>query len=297
MKYGIQLPALGDLADPGLLIDLAKRAESAGWDGFFIWDAVIPHWPTPLLDPVVGLAAVALSTSRMRIGIMVTPLPRRRPWKYAREMTSLDHLSSGRLIAGVGIGGDPAEYDHVGDEPDARRRGDLLDDGLAIMEGLWAGAPFHHDGKHYNARFPAVTPTPVQRPRIPVWVAGQWPNMRPARRAARWDGYFPLDRDHFAFDRMMSVALTGEAIAFIRAERARLGFAPDAPYDFAHPGITPGTDPEQDAAIVAPYAAVGVTWWMEQISPWVFGWSEGDGAWPLDAMWDRVTAGPPGAEG
>lgn len=293
MRYGLQFPPMGDVADPSLLADLARAAETAGWDGFFSWDAVVPHWPADLLDPTVAVAIVATQTKRLRCGILVTPLPRRRPWKFARETAALDRLSGGRLVVGVGTGGDPAEFDHLGDEPNARLRGQMLDEGLALLTGLWSGQPFSYQGEYYRTGQVTFTPTPVQQPRPPIWVAGQWPNRKPARRAARWDGYYPLDRDSFAFDRMMSVELVREAAAFVRAERAALGIAADAPFDFVHAGITPGRDPAADAAIVAPYAAAGVTWWMEQLSPWVFGWSEGDGAWPVPAMRARVEAGPP----
>ncbi len=299
MRYGLQFPPMGEFADPFLLAELARAAEAAGWDGFFSWDAVIPHWPADLLDPTVAVAVIAMQTTRLRCGILVTPLPRRRPWKFARETAALDRLSGGRLVVGVGTGGDPAEFDEVGDEPSARIRGQMLDEGLALLTGLWSGEPYRHegdrhDGGHYRIGEVTFTPRPVQVPRPPIWVGGQWPNPKPARRAARWDGYHPLDRDNFAFARMMSVELMREAVAFVRAERAALDIAPDAPFDFIHSGITPGGDPAADATIVVPYAEAGVTWWMEQLSPWVFGWSEGDGAWPVEAMRARVEAGPPG---
>ncbi len=293
MHYGIQVAPLGDYADARRLAALAGDAEAAGWDGFFIWDAVVPHWTTPLLDPTVALTAIALHTARLRLGILVTPLPRRRPWKYARETASLDRLSGGRLVIGVGTGEGPGEWENLGDEPSPHRRGEMLDEGLDVLTGLWSGEPFSYAGAHYTVREAHFIPPPAQRPRIPIWVGGQWPNRKPARRAARWDGYFPIDRDHFAFDRMMSVELMREAVAFVRQQRQALGRG-DTPFDFIHAGITPGGDPAADAAIVAPYAEAGVTWWLEQVTPWVFGWSEEDeGPWPVERMRARVLAGPP----
>ena len=180
MQYGINLPPFGDFGDPRALAELAHEAEQAGWDGFFIWDHIIfdPSFH-PMVDPCVGLAAVALSTSRIRIGTMLTPLPRRRPWKLARETVSLDRLSNGRLILGVGIG-DPVQWDYgfFGEETDARVRAQHLDEGLDIVAGLWSGERFSYQGQHYQLQEMIFLPKPVQ-PRIPIWVGGNWPNKPP----------------------------------------------------------------------------------------------------------------------
>ncbi len=291
MRYGIQTPPLGDYADARLLASLARDAEDAGWDGFFVWDDVIPEGQMSAADPWIATAAIALHTERIRIGILVTPLPRRRPWIVARQTATLDRLSGGRFIQGVGTGGGPHEWDNVGDEGDARVRGAMLDEALDILAGLWTGEPFSYAGTHYKMEdFVRFTPTLVQTPRIPIWVAGQWPNKKPARRAARWDGYFPIDRN-FAYDHMMPLDLTREAIEFVREQRRINGLA-DAPFDFAHWGISSGKDSAQDAALAAAFAGVGVTWWMENLSPWVYGWDQ-QGAWPVEAMRERILAGPP----
>src|SRR5689334_13471095 len=179
---------------------MARDAEAAGWDGFFLWDHVI-LWPTPTCDPWVALAAVALATERVRIGPLVTPLPRRRITKLARETVTLDHLSNGRLVLGVGIGLGPWEWEYLGEETDLRTRGAMLDEGLELLTKLWSGEPVMHEGRFYTCRGdkgpndPTPIPTPFLprpvQPRIPVWVAGTWPKKPPFRRAARWDGVVP----------------------------------------------------------------------------------------------------------
>ena len=186
MRFGMSVPAFADFSDPRVLAELAHDAEAAGWDGFFIWDAIFFD-PTfhPMADPWVSRAAVALSTQRLRIGIMVTPIARRRPWKLARETVSVDRLSKGRLILGIGLG-DPAQWDFgFFDEPtDPKVRARLLDEGLDILTGLWSGQPFSYQGEKYNVKEVTFRPTPVQSPRIPIWVGGWWPNKPPLRRAA-----------------------------------------------------------------------------------------------------------------
>jgi alkanesulfonate monooxygenase SsuD/methylene tetrahydromethanopterin reductase-like flavin-dependent oxidoreductase (luciferase family) len=186
MQFAVDIPNIGDFADPHTVAELAHEAEECGWDGFFLWDHIGADWPVPLTDPWVLLAAVALRTSRVRLGPMVTPLPRRRPWKLAREAVTLDHLLRGRLILGVGIGGG-GEYSCFGELDDARAHGAMLDEGLTVLQGLWSGEPFSFSGAHYQIHGAHFLPRPAQA-QIPVWVAGIWPNKPPFRRAARWDG-------------------------------------------------------------------------------------------------------------
>jgi len=150
----------------------------------------------PIVDPWVGLTAVALHTSRIRIGTMITPLARRRPWQVAREAVSLDRVSKGRFILEVGLG-DPAQWDYgfFGEETNAKIRAEKLDESLDILTGLWSGEPFCYQGKHYQLQEVRFLPRPIQQPRIPIWVAGWWPNKPPMRRAARWDGAVPIKSD------------------------------------------------------------------------------------------------------
>ncbi len=180
MHRGIFVAPFDELSDPRLVADLAREAEKAGWDGFFVWDHIRYSAPVEAVsDPWIVLAAIATATDRVRLGPLVTPLARRRVHKLARETVTLDRLSQGRLVLGVGLGGDRhGEFAPFDDPADPVERGRLLDEGLETLAGYWDGG---------------LLPPPVQRPRIPVWVAARYPNRRPVRRAARWDGLFPID--------------------------------------------------------------------------------------------------------
>jgi alkanesulfonate monooxygenase SsuD/methylene tetrahydromethanopterin reductase-like flavin-dependent oxidoreductase (luciferase family) len=163
MRFGIFIPPFGPCADVATLASLASEAEEAGWDGFFLWDDVTINIPIPVADPWVALSAITLRTRTLRLGALVTPLPRRRPWKVARETVTLDHLSQGRLIVGVGLGGDPAEFDDLGEEADLKVRAAMLGEGLDILTGLWSGEPFQYEGGPlpYPQRAVSATPIPV----------------------------------------------------------------------------------------------------------------------------------------
>ena len=264
MFFAVDVPNHGEYSDPHLLLELAMEAEAVGWDGFFIWDHLVKYYDEriPVADPWVVLSAIAAHTKRIRFGPMITPLARRRPWKLARETVTLDHLSMGRLILGVGLGArSEAEFDNFGDEGNPRVRAQMLDEALQILTGLWSGEPFHYQGVHYTIKETRFRPKPRQAPRIPIWVAGTWPNRRPLQRAARWDGAFPIGAGHSQVD-MLTAAEVSDAVAYLKSDR-RL----DKRFDIIHLGITPADDPAQDAKIVAQYAEAGVTWWLENINP------------------------------
>jgi alkanesulfonate monooxygenase SsuD/methylene tetrahydromethanopterin reductase-like flavin-dependent oxidoreductase (luciferase family) len=220
----------------------------------------------------------------MRIGTMITPLPRRRPQKLARETVSIDHLSKGRLILGVGSGGSAGEYANMGEAETPQERGALLDEGLEILTRLWSGEEVNYVGEHLRVTGATFLPVPVQQPRIPIWVAGMWPNKKPMQRAARYDGVFPQTRAT-GLDSMVALDDMREAIEYVARERGNRDF------DVAHSGRSSGI-PLRDRLIVGPYADIGVTWWLENMTPWAFGWS-GEGDWPLAAMRDRIAQGPP----
>jgi alkanesulfonate monooxygenase SsuD/methylene tetrahydromethanopterin reductase-like flavin-dependent oxidoreductase (luciferase family) len=287
MQYGLHLPNFGPYGDPRVLADLARDAERAGWDGFFIWDH-LAKWHTLMADPWVALAAVAMNTARIRIGTMVTPLPRRRPWKLARETMTLEHLSNGRLILGVGSGPGGEEFEGFGEFTDARTRAAMLDEGLAVLTGLWSGEPLTFTGEHYTVDNIRFEPRAIQQPRIPVWVGGIWPHKAPLRRAARWDGAFPIIPDP-GDTHLVQVR---EAVEFIRAERAKQENA-GSPFDIVINGDTWGQSPDEAAATVNAFAAAGVTWWLERLSPEIEGGAYRDPEWPLEAMRARVLQGPP----
>jgi alkanesulfonate monooxygenase SsuD/methylene tetrahydromethanopterin reductase-like flavin-dependent oxidoreductase (luciferase family) len=288
MLFGISLPPFGEYADPHKLADIAREAEEAGWDGFFLWDHILfdPSFH-PIVDPWIALAAIALNTKRIRLGVLVTGISRRRPWKLARETVSLDHLSNGRMVVGVGLGEPPDwDFSNFGEVADAKLRGQMVDEGLDILNGLWSGEPFRYDGTHYQIKEAiAFRPRPVQTPRIPVWVGGTWDKARPQQRAARWDGYFPLKWQDM---------LTPEEWRGIMAQVNSLR-TNDAPFDWLHTGRTPSDNPTQAAAIVQPLIEVGVTWWIEDIEPWRYGLGWTDQLTPdvFRAMDERIRQGPP----
>jgi alkanesulfonate monooxygenase SsuD/methylene tetrahydromethanopterin reductase-like flavin-dependent oxidoreductase (luciferase family) len=283
LSYAVGVPNVREYADPRLLVELAVEAEAGGWDGVFVWDHIArDEDPSlPATDPWIALAGMAVATQAVRLGVMVTPLARRRPWKVARETVALDALSGGRFTLGVGLGGGPqAEFASFGEPADARVRAELLDEGLAILDGLWSGEPFSFEGEHHRVSGAQFTPRAVQEPRVPVWVAGRWPNQRPFRRAARWDGVFPVF-EGVAGGEMATPEQLAEVVAYTRAHRADDA---DAAFAVALECASPGRDRAADAALAATYADAGLTWWVEAL-----GWFRG----PLDAMRERVRRGPP----
>jgi len=278
MKHALTMPNFGSYADARALAGLARDAEDAGWDGFFLWDHIQNSGgeeALPMCDPWVALTAVALATDRIRIGTMITPVPRRRPWVLARQTVTLDRLSNGRLILGAGIGFPPEEYTTFGEDGDERTRGDKLDEGLDVLAGLWSGRPFSYDGAHFTIRDAIMLPTPSQRPRIPIWVAGMIPAKRPTRRAARYDGMFPIAKDLRVLSPQEIAALAAE----IRAQRTT-----DAPFDIAVGGESSPEGPYRRTEPLTAYEEAGATWWMESLTDW---------RGKLEEMHDFVRAGPP----
>jgi alkanesulfonate monooxygenase SsuD/methylene tetrahydromethanopterin reductase-like flavin-dependent oxidoreductase (luciferase family) len=278
LRRGIAVPCFGD--DPAGLIELGVATEQAGFDGYFVWDHML--WSNtgegpPILDPWVVLSVVAARTSRIKIGTIVTPVPRRRPWQLARETTTLDRLSDGRLILGVGIGAPSyGDFGLFGDAADERTRGEQLDEGLEVLAGLWGGERFSYAGEHFRIDPVKFAPTPVQRPRIPVWVAGVLPNRRPMARAARWDGFVPIASGSSALIRPAAEDI-GKAAGQIEAARGSLDG-----YDVVV-WAEVANSPSEVAAQVDSYAEAGATWWIETA------WPRGDW-WP--GIKDRVAAGP-----
>jgi alkanesulfonate monooxygenase SsuD/methylene tetrahydromethanopterin reductase-like flavin-dependent oxidoreductase (luciferase family) len=249
MRAGLYVPLFDPLADPAVVARLAAEAEEAGWDGLFLWDQI--RWREPVAavgDTQVTLAAIATATERIRFGPLVTPLARRRPAKVARETVALDLLSGGRLTLGVGLGSDrfSGEYSSTGEELDDRRRARMLDEALEILNSAWSGEPVHHRGEHYTVDGVRFLPRPIQRPGVPVWVAGFPGKPRPERRAARYDGFFPVNLD--------SADQLAEIVARVGALREEAGRAPDEPYEVIA-ALEPDIDP-------APYREAGATWWL-----------------------------------
>ncbi len=274
MQYGLTLPTMGAGGDARTLSELAHEAETAGWDGVFVWDGIYIE-PEETYDPWVALAAIAMRTEHLRLGTLLAAPARRRPWKLARETVTLDHLSSGRLILAVGLG---LAYDggfaKVGEATDPRIQAQRLDEGLDILTGLWSGEPFSYHGQHYRVEEMTFLPPPVQSPRIPIWVGTwSWAKAGPLRRAARWDGICIGMVDP------VEVQALRTAIASYRTEMT--------PFDIVMEGETPGADRKQAEAIVRPLAEAGVTWWVETV-PGAPRAQDG-----LEGMRRRIRQGPP----
>lgn len=191
MRFAISAPNIGDAA---ALVEMGVAAERGGWDGFFLWDhlQLRPDEQFAVHDPWVLMGAIATRTERIQLGAMVTPLSRRRPQKLAKEIVTLDHLSGGRVIVGVGLGEPPqGDFADFGDASDPRIRGAMLDEHLAVLDPLLRGERVDHDGEHYTVHA-QLRPRPVQSPRPPIWVAGRLGNRRPLARAQRFEGYAPI---------------------------------------------------------------------------------------------------------
>jgi alkanesulfonate monooxygenase SsuD/methylene tetrahydromethanopterin reductase-like flavin-dependent oxidoreductase (luciferase family) len=285
LRHGIAVPNFR--AEPDDLIDLGVAVEQAGFDGYFLWDHIVfsnrGNGP-PVQDPWSVLAVVAAKTSRVTIGTVITPVPRRRPWQLARQTTTLDRLSNGRVVLGVGIGS-PAYGDFgIFHEPSGdRERAELLDEGLDVLAGLWSGEPFSYAGEHLTVDTVRFTPAPVQRPRIPVWVAGVLPAPRPIARAARWDGFVPIRWSEAAGLTRPSASDIAEVTGQIAAQRARAG-SDSAGYDMV---VWAEVAPEPAAlpGLARPYADAGATWWIETARPEPDWW---------EGIQARVKAGPTG---
>lgn len=283
MNYGIHFHSFGEYSDPRVLADLAHEAEEAGWDGIFVSDHLTmrtERGPSPIADPWIALTAIAMTTRRVRIGPLVTPLPRRRPWQLASETVTLDRLSNGRLILGVGSGtGLTQSFMPFGEEHDLRQRAQMLDEGLDVLTGLWSGQPFSYQGEHYQVQDAVFLPTPVQSPRIPIWVAGHWPHKRPFRRAARWNGFFAdLVGVDWVQGEIIGPDVLREIVHYVNSQRTV-----DRAFDAVVGGHTP-LDRTRAAAILAPYVEAGLTWWIEGIHE-AFG--------SFEDMRAKIRQGPP----
>lgn len=261
LLYALHLPIF---TDPEALIDLGVAAERAGWDGCLLWDHILGSQDValPMPDPWVVLGGLAVRTQRLRIGTAITPLPRRRPQKLAREAVTVDHLSHGRMVLGVGLGNPlEAEYGAFGEPSDPGILAEMLDEGLEVLAGLWSGSPFSHVGAHYRVEHATFLPAPVQQPRIPIWVACTWPHRRPLDRAARWDGVVVARMSAGGDIQALEPDQVADVVATVSAGRDD-----QRPFDVAivHPGLPP---PPR----AADYAAAGATWclvagWLDELS-------------------------------
>ncbi len=274
MKYAFVLPDLDIATAPGL----AAEAEAAGWDAVFIPDGLAletPDFPpSPMSDPWVTLAAMAMRTTRVQLGPMVAAVTRRRPWKLAREVATLDHLSGGRMILPVGLGAasDDAGFRETGEAMALRDRAAILDETLDILAGLWTGEPFSYEGAHFHIGRMTQLPPPVQRPRVPVWPVAVAGSTKSMDRALRWDGAVAQGRN---------APLTLADVSAIR-ERARERIG-DRPFAIVAEGSTPTSDAVAASSAVRAWREAGATWWVESR------WS----AHTTESVRARIQAGPP----
>lgn len=275
MKYGI-ITSFGTVHD---YLTMAREAEAAGWDGVFAWDDISVD-RGDVFDPWVVLGAMAAVTERVTLGAMIFSLPRRRPWKVARESITLDHLSNGRLVLPVGLGGTwDGGYARVSTEDPSRRiRAEKLDECLEILDLAWSGETVSYGGTHYQMRDLRFD-RPIQRPRIPIWPVGAWPYPRSLRRAARWDGVIVSDKSGASENEEGTPAVVAEVAAWMGDHRD-----PDAPFDIVIEGETSGVDHEADRAQLEPMAAAGATWFIESR------WASDQSA---DTLRERIRRGPP----
>jgi len=278
VNYGIYLSSVGYFSDPSLLGELAAEAEASGWDGAFIWDHI--GQPCAAADPWVALTAMAMKTKRIKLGPVVTPMARRRPWKLARETVSLDRLSNGRLILGVGLGWSPSEFEAFGEDGDPRIRAAKLDEGLDVLAGLWGGEKFYYIGVHYQIKGARFLPRPVQKPRIPIWVCGGWGRMKsPFRRAARWDGVVAIEgTGENRGIRLDEVKAIQEYVQQHRQE--------DDPFDIVIIRWSDGGHKSSEIDEIGALADAGLTWWLEDLSTERFN--------SLEDIRRRLRLGPPG---
>lgn len=265
INYGIYISNFGPNWNVNTITELGKIAEEDGWDGFFIWDHIYANdMPDAnVLDPFIVLAAIASQTKKIRIGTTITPLARRHPWKLARETVSLDHLSNGRFILGVGLGGDSVhEFTNFGLEGDDKIRAEMLDESLEILQGLWSGEKFAYNGKHYQIKETRFLPATVQKPAIPIWVGGNWPNKKPFRRAAKYQGVFPLLAN--SWDGLAATDYI-DILAYIKKHQQKQNKS----YDVVFMTNFNYWDKENKFdEMISDYSSNGVNWFVHSIHPW-----------------------------
>jgi alkanesulfonate monooxygenase SsuD/methylene tetrahydromethanopterin reductase-like flavin-dependent oxidoreductase (luciferase family) len=286
MRYSVNVPNFGEFAAPEVFAEVAHRAEEAGWDALLVWDHVVEqkNLRREFADPWILLTAAALATRRIRLGTAITPVARRRPSKLAREVATLDRLTGGRMVLGAGLGAPvDDEYASFGDTTDTRVLAERLDEGLHALDLLWSGEPVTYRGNQITIDDVVFLPAPVQRPRVPIWVGGFWPNKAPMRRAARWDGAIPAMAG-MEDARPPKVSEVRELVLFLRGCRAENGLA-DKPFDIVIGGMSPA-GPTAGHDLIGPLADLGITWWDERM-PW------GEDLERAEPILRRIEQGPP----
>lgn len=274
MKYGFVLP----YGDARTAANLARQAEQAGWDAFFVWE---PVWG---IDGWVCLTAAAMVTQKIKLGTMLSPLSRMRPWKIASEAATLDNLSNRRVILSVGLGATDTGFGEFGEETDRKTHAELVDESLDIITGLWRGQPFNYAGKHYHIKemkfYPP--PPPIQQPHIPIWVVGAWYRKKSMARVLKYDGLLPNKMGEDGKPGLVTPEDIRAMKKFVDENRAAT-----TPFDIIVEGVMPGDDRAQGAAIVRPFADAGATWWNEAM------WDSMDKPDGATLVRTRIQQGPP----
>ena len=273
LGFGVYLPPFGPFGDPAVLVDLAVRAEQAGWDGVFLWDHLV-RGSMPVADAWTALGAIAQATDRIYLGPSVTPLPRRRPWVVARQASTVSRLSAGRLILGVGLGVDHSgDFSRFGERSDPGSRPSMLTEGLDVLREMWSGQPFEYEGVHYEVRLDGSPPEPYP---IPIWMASSTRKPAVIRRAAGCDGIFPI-ADH---------TMTPEEVADVISALRKAGLSQDRAYEVVVSGQASAAwkNPNPENVDLEGLADAGVTWWLESLRY----------VHPLEQCLQVVDAGPRG---
>lgn len=254
MKYGIALP----YTTPRTVAKLSRLAEESGWDGVFLGDAI---WCE---DPMIGLAAAAMTTTRIRLGTMITPVPLRIPWKLASESLALDHLSDGRLILGLGAGAVWMGWRAFPDEvTDKKSRAEMLDETIDILTLLYQRKQFDYDGRHYHLKLTQLDtmhypPKPVQQPRIPLWCVGLWPGKKSMQRVLKCDGVVVEKRSKDNKPEDVTPDDIREIKAYIDSNRTH-----STPFDIVMNGNVSDLDRPQLQDKLLPLIGAGATWWID----------------------------------
>ncbi len=247
MKYGFILP----FGDARIAADLARDAEHAGWDGFFMWEPVCG------VDAWIGLTAAAMQTTRIRLGTMLTPISRMRPWDVASKAATLDRLSGGRLILSIGLGAVDTGFAQFGEVTDRKLRAERVDESLDIVTGLWHGQPFNYTGKYYQIQelLDAVPPRPLQQPRIPIWVVGAWPHPKSMARALKYDGLIPQGMHG---DSETSYQAFCDMMQYVQSHQTNT-----RSFEIVIDYKVSKEQPSSKCETIRRWAETGATWWIE----------------------------------
>ncbi len=273
IKYGIALPYL----TPRKVADLAQQAEEHGWDGCFLGDAI---WCE---DPLIGLAAAAMTTNRVRLGTLVTPVPLRRPWRLASASLALDHLSDGRLTLGLAMGAVWMGWHAFPDEvADTKARAAMLDETIDILTLMYRSKPFDYDGQFYQLKLTELDEMyypsrSVQKPRVPLWCAGVWPRPKSMQRVLRCDGIIVEKLNAAGEPEEVTPEDIRQIEAYVREERSMT-----TPFDIVTIGKSGGLNEQQVEDKLMPWIEAGITWWIEGM------WEETE-----EATLQRIRQGSP----